>query len=66
MRWLPGKSCSWRNPGLKRTQIGAIFKKFFMKTILKSKKKPNPENFKLPIYTMKLSAGLLNLVRLSL
>jgi hypothetical protein len=25
-----------------------------------------PENFKLRIYTMKLSAGLLNLVRLSL
>jgi hypothetical protein len=40
------------------------FKKFFMKTIFKNK--PNPENFKLRIYTMKLSAGLLNLVRLSL
>jgi hypothetical protein len=37
MRLLPGKSCSWRNPGLKHTRIGAIFKKFFMKTILKSK-----------------------------
>jgi hypothetical protein len=37
MRLLPGKSCSWRNPGLKRTRIGTYFKKFFMKTILKSK-----------------------------
>jgi hypothetical protein len=37
MRLLPGKSCSWRHPGLKHTWIGAIFKKFFMKTILKSK-----------------------------
>jgi hypothetical protein len=37
-RLLPGISCSWRNPGLKRTRIGAILKKFFMKTILKSKR----------------------------
>jgi hypothetical protein len=42
------------------------FKKVLYENDLKIKKKPNPENFKLCIYTMKLSAGLLNLVRLSL
>jgi hypothetical protein len=63
---LPGKSCSWRNPGLKRTWIGAILKKVLYENDLKIKNKPNPENFNLRIYTIKLSAGLLNLVRLSL
>jgi hypothetical protein len=43
------------------------FKKvFFYENELKIKKKPNPENFKPRIYTMKLSAGHLILVRLSL
>jgi hypothetical protein len=42
------------------------FKKILYENDLKIKNKPNPENFKLRIYTMKLSAGLLNLVRLSL
>jgi hypothetical protein len=42
------------------------FKKVLYENDLKIKNKPNPENFKLRIYTMKLSAGLLNLVRLSL
>jgi hypothetical protein len=32
MRLLTGKSCSWRNPGLKRTQLSNIFKKFSVKT----------------------------------
>jgi hypothetical protein len=66
MRLLPGKSCSWKNPGLKGTRIGAIFKNVLYDNDLKIKNKPNPENFKLRIYTMNLSAGLLNLVRLSL
>jgi hypothetical protein len=42
------------------------FKKVLYENDLKIKSKPNPENFTLRIYTMKLSAGLLNLVRLSL
>jgi hypothetical protein len=42
------------------------FKKVRYENDLKIENKPNPENFKLRIYTMKLSAGLLNLVRLSL
>jgi hypothetical protein len=42
------------------------FKKVLYENNLKIKNKPNLENFKLHIYTMKLSAGLLNLVRLSL
>jgi hypothetical protein len=36
MRLLSGKSCSRTNPGLKRTRTDAIFKKFYMKRILKS------------------------------
>jgi hypothetical protein len=42
------------------------FQKVLYENDLKIKNKPNPENFKLRIYTMKLSAGLLNLMRLSL
>jgi hypothetical protein len=42
------------------------FLKVLYENDLKIKNKPNPENFKLRIYTIKLSAGLLNLVRLSL
>jgi hypothetical protein len=33
----PGNPPSGGNPGLKRTRIGAIFKNYHMKTILKSK-----------------------------
>jgi hypothetical protein len=33
----PGNPAPGGNPGLKRTRVGAIFKKFFMKTFLKSK-----------------------------
>jgi hypothetical protein len=67
--WLrvQGLTRSFRRPeiwalgsGLKRTRIGAIFKRSIWK------RSYNPENFKLPIYKMKLSAGLPNLVRLSL
>jgi hypothetical protein len=32
----PGNPAPGGNPGLKRTLVGAIFKKFFMKTIFKS------------------------------
>jgi hypothetical protein len=42
------------------------FKKVLYENNLKIKHKPNPENFKLRIYTMKLSSSFLNLVRLSL
>jgi hypothetical protein len=51
------------NPGLKRTRIGAIFKKSVVKTPFKLHK---AESFELQIYPMKSSAGLSNLVRLSL
>jgi hypothetical protein len=34
---LSEKPCSWSNPGLTRTRIGANFEKFYMKTIFKSK-----------------------------
>jgi hypothetical protein len=39
MRLLPGKyvHCIWGNPGLKRTWLGAIFKKFSVKTSFKLK-----------------------------
>jgi hypothetical protein len=42
------------------------FKKVPCENGLNIKNKPNPKNFKLRIYTMKFSAGLLNLVKLSL
>jgi hypothetical protein len=59
----PGNPAPGGNPGQKRTRIDDIFKNFDMKTILKLKNKPISENFKL---RMNLSAGLPNLVRLSL
>jgi hypothetical protein len=65
MRLLSGKSCSWNNPGLKRTRISAIFKKFHMIMIVESKINLIRKTI-LRVYTMKLYAGLPNLVRLSL
>jgi hypothetical protein len=53
----PENSAPERNPGLKRTRIGAIFKKFILKATFKSKIKHNSESFKLQIYPMKPSAG---------
>jgi hypothetical protein len=35
MRLLPGKSCFWRNPGIKSTGLVAIFKKFRVKMAFK-------------------------------
>jgi hypothetical protein len=52
----PGNSAPGGNPGLKRTRVGAIFKKFSMKTVLKSKRN-SQESFRLRINTMKLSAA---------
>jgi hypothetical protein len=56
------------NPGLKHTQLSAIFKTFIVKTEFKLKINiiGNPEFFELPIYPTKPSAGLSNLVRLCL
>jgi hypothetical protein len=65
------KTCSLGNPapggnsGPKRTWVGAIKKKNY-ENYFKIKNKPNPESFKLRIYTMKLSADLPKLVSLSL
>jgi hypothetical protein len=50
-----------RNPGLTRTRMYAIFKYENLKT----KNKPDLANFPLCINKIQLSAGLLNLVRLS-
>jgi hypothetical protein len=62
----PGNPASGGNPVLRRSWVGAIFKTIFMKTIQKSKIKPiRKVKFKLCIYTMKLSAGLPNLMRRS-
>jgi hypothetical protein len=65
MRLLSGKSYSWSNPGLKRTQID-IFKKFVVKTTFKLIINIIQESFALQIYPMKPSAGLSNLVKLFL
>jgi hypothetical protein len=62
----PGKSCSWRNPGLKRTRIGAIFKKFFMTMILKSKINLFQKTLNFVSIQWSYLQPLLNLVRLSL
>jgi hypothetical protein len=53
-----------RNPGLKRSRTGAIFKKFIVKTTFSYKR--DPEYFELQFYWTKPSVGLPNLVRLSL
>jgi hypothetical protein len=62
---LSGKSCSWRKSRAKGHTGRRHFQKFLFENDLKIKNKNNPESFKLPIYTMKSSAGLPNLVRLS-
>jgi hypothetical protein len=66
MRLLSIKSCYSEESRAKVARTDAIFNKFYLKNHLKIKNKHNPENFKIRIYTMKLSAGLPNLVRLSL
>jgi hypothetical protein len=53
-------------PGEQSHRIGATFKKFVVKTTFKLKNNHKEESFKLQIYPMKPSAGLSNLVRLSL
>jgi hypothetical protein len=63
-KYSPVNTAPGGNPGLKCTRIGPILKKFPYENNLKINNKPNPESFKLRIYTMKLSAGLPNLVRI--
>jgi hypothetical protein len=56
-----------RYPGLKRNWKDAMLKKFFFyENDLNITNKPDLEYFKLCIYTMNLTTGLLNLVSLSL
>jgi hypothetical protein len=63
----PGKSFSWEKFRAKADLDRRHFYKVLYENDLNIKNKPVPENFKLCIlYTMKLSAGLPNLVRLSL
>jgi hypothetical protein len=62
MRLLSGKSCSSEESRAKVHPYKCHFSKVLYDKDLKIKNKPNLENFELCIYTMKLSAGLPNLV----
>jgi hypothetical protein len=66
MRLLSGKFSSWEKSRAKAHPHGRHFYKVLYENDLKIKNKPDPGYFKLCIYTMKLSAGLPNLVRQSL
>jgi hypothetical protein len=66
MRLLFGKSYSLKKSRAKAHMDERHFKNILYENDLKIINKPNPENLKLHICTMKLSAGLPNLVRLSL
>jgi hypothetical protein len=63
---LSGKSCSWRKSWAKAYTGRRYFSKVLYENDLKIKNKPSPERFNLRICIMKLSSGILNLVRLSL
>jgi hypothetical protein len=52
-----GNPAPERNPGLKCTRTGAIFKKFYMKTNVKSKINVIRKYFELRIYPTKPSVG---------
>jgi hypothetical protein len=66
MRFLSGTFFSSEEYRAKVHPDGRHFYKVLFENDLKIKNKPTPENFKLQIYTRKLSAGLPNLVILSL
>jgi hypothetical protein len=66
MRLFYRKSCPLEKSRAKAHPDECHFRKVLNANDLKIKNKPNPENFKLHIHTIKLSAGLPNLVRLSL
>jgi hypothetical protein len=51
---LSGKSCSWRKSKAKAHTDRRHLKKILFDNDLKLKNNPYPENFKLPIYTVKL------------